>query len=76
MKPRTPGEWTRLAAYFVLAGAAITFCVVILGSAVGLPPIGLVVVVVAALACIAVPLSRFEPRATPEPSVEERTENE
>jgi hypothetical protein len=51
-----------MAAYFVLAGGAISFCVLILGSAVGLPPVALLVVAVAALALIAVPLSRFEPR--------------
>jgi membrane protein implicated in regulation of membrane protease activity len=70
VKTRTAGEWAGLAAYFVLAGAAIAFGVLILGSAVGLPPVALAIVVVAALALIAVPLSRFEPRATSEPTSE------
>jgi hypothetical protein len=48
----------------VLAGTAIAFGVLILGSAIGLPPIVLPIVVVAALALVAVPLSRFEPRTT------------
>jgi hypothetical protein len=64
VRSRSVGEWASLAAYFVLAGAAITFGVLILGSAVGLPPVALAIVVVAALALIAVPLSRFEPRST------------
>jgi hypothetical protein len=37
---------------------------------VGLPPVALAIVVVAALALIAVPLSRFEPRKTTEPTAE------
>ena len=70
MRKRTAREWAAVAAYFVLAGGAISFCVLILGSAVGLPPVALLVVAVAALALIAVPLSRFEPREKSEPTSE------
>ena len=70
MRRRTVGDWAGLATYFVLAGAAITFGVLILGSGVGLPPVALAIVVVAALALIAVPLSRFEPRDAAEPTSE------
>jgi fatty acid desaturase len=62
VRKRTAREWAALAAYFVLAGGAIAFGLLILGSAVGLPPFALALVVVAALVLIAVPLSRFEPR--------------
>jgi uncharacterized membrane protein SpoIIM required for sporulation len=70
MKHRSLGDWAWLAAYFVPAGAAVTFGVLILGSAVGLPPIALAIVNGAALALIAVPLSRFEPRGTSESTSE------
>ena len=76
MRRRTAREWAALAAYLVLAGAAITFGVLILGSAVGLPPVALAIVVVAALAVIAVPLSRFEPRDAAEPTSEEEDRHE
>jgi hypothetical protein len=70
------GEWASLATYFVVAGVVITIGVLILGSAVGLPPVALAVLVVAALALIAVPLSRFEPRDAAEPTSEEEDRHE
>ena len=76
MRRRTAREWAALATYFVLAGAAITVGVLILGSVVGLPPVALAVLVVAALALIAVPLSRFEPRDAAEPTSEEEDRHE
>lgn len=58
MTRRSTGEWAGSAVAFVVAGAIVTFCILIIGSFLGLPPAALWVLVAAGLAAIAYPLLR------------------
>jgi 5-(carboxyamino)imidazole ribonucleotide mutase len=55
---RSPGEWAGLAVALVVAGVLVAFGVAVVGSFLGLPPLLLWVVVVAALGCITYPVFR------------------
>jgi 5-(carboxyamino)imidazole ribonucleotide mutase len=62
---RTAREWFALAVAFVVAGAVVTFLVAIVGSFLGLPVWGTVVLVAVALALLAYPIFRVPAPSAP-----------
>jgi len=68
MVRRTAGEWVSLIVALVVAGAAISFGIAIVGSFLAFPPPLIIVFIAAGIAAIAVPIFRPPSPKTPAPA--------